>query len=52
LSSPLIALEGDLTAPHLTVAAERGGLDRALARQASPEGTVVLNVQGLTVWLR
>ena len=50
LRSPLIALEGDLTAPHLAVAAERGWTLIARSRaQAPPEGTVVLNVQGLTV---
>lgn len=50
LRSPLIALEGDLTAPHLAVAAERGWTLIARSRaQAPPEGTVVLNVEGLTV---
>jgi len=50
LRSPLVALEGDLTAPHLAVAAERGWtlISRSRA-QAPPEGTVVLNVQGLTI---
>jgi DNA-binding transcriptional LysR family regulator len=50
LRSPLIALEGDLTAPHLAVAAERGWTLIARSRaQAPPEGTVVLNIEGLTV---
>lgn len=50
LRSPLIALEGDLTAPHLAVAAAQGWtlITRSRA-QAPPEGTVVLNVQGLTI---
>ncbi len=50
LRSPLVALEGDLTAPHLAVAAERGWtlISRSRA-QAPPEGTVVLNLEGLTV---
>jgi DNA-binding transcriptional LysR family regulator len=50
LRSPLIALEGDLTAPHLAVAAERGWtlISRSRA-QAPPDGTVVLNIEGLTV---
>jgi DNA-binding transcriptional LysR family regulator len=50
LRSPLVALEGDLTAPHLAVAAERGWtlISRSRA-QSPPEGTVVLNVEGLTV---
>jgi DNA-binding transcriptional LysR family regulator len=50
LRSPLVALEGDLTAPHLAVAAERGWtlISRSRA-QAPPEGTVVLNVEGLTI---
>lgn len=50
LRSPLIGLEGDLTAPHLAVAAERGWTLIARSRaQAPPEGTVVLNIEGLTV---
>ena len=50
MRSPLIALEGDLTAPHLAVAAERGWtlITRSRA-QAPPEGTVVLSVAGLSV---
>jgi DNA-binding transcriptional LysR family regulator len=50
LRSPLVALEGDLTAPHIAVAAERGWtlISRSRAH-APPEGTVVLNVEGLTV---
>jgi DNA-binding transcriptional LysR family regulator len=50
LRSPLIALEGDLTAPHLAVAAERGWTLIARSRaHAPPEGTVVLNIEGLNV---
>jgi DNA-binding transcriptional LysR family regulator len=50
LRSPLVALEGDLTAPHLAVAAERGWtlISRSRA-QAPPEGTVALNIEGLTI---
>ena len=50
LRSPLVAVEGDLTAPHLAVAAERGWTLIARSRaQAPPEGTFVLSVEGLSV---
>lgn len=50
MRSPLIALEGDLTATHLAVAAERGWTLIARSRaQAPPEGTVVLSIAGLSV---
>ncbi|HWC72472.1 MAG TPA: LysR substrate-binding domain-containing protein, partial [Gemmatimonadales bacterium] len=50
LRSPLIALEGDLTAPHMAVAAERGWtlITRSRA-SAPPEGTVVLSIEGVSV---